>query len=89
MLLAVLVEDGLTIGIAKDELLQPIFLELTPRAVLIGEAVALGIVSGEVEDESFAESLGELCLQVVLLVVVGIVSIASIGRATPRGVWRM
>ena len=38
----------------------------------------------KVEDEPFAESLGELSLQMVLLVVIGIVPIAGIGWGTLR-----
>ena len=49
LLLAILVEDSSATLITEDELLQPVFLELTPRTVLVGEAVALGIVCGEIE----------------------------------------
>ena len=38
----------------------------------------------KVEDKPFAESLGELSLQMVLLVVIGIVPIAGIGWGTLR-----
>ena len=41
-------------------------------------------MGSEVEDEPFAESLGELSLQMVLLVVIGIVPIAGIGWGTLR-----
>ena len=70
--------DSNAIGITEDELLQTILLELAPRTVFIGEAVALGVVRCEVEDQAFAQTLGELCLIVGLLIVVGIISVTCI-----------
>ena len=41
-------------------------------------------MGSKVEDEPFAESLGELSLQMVLLVVIGVVPISGIGWSTLR-----
>ena len=80
LLLAILAEDSSAILITEDEFLQAVFLELTPRAVLVGEAVTLGIVCGEIEYQALTQTLGELRLIVVLLIVVRIISVASILR---------
>ena len=80
LLLAILAEDSSAILITEDEFLQAVFLELTPRAVLVGEAVTLGIVCREIEYQALTQALGELRLIVVLLIVVRIISVASILR---------
>ena len=63
---------------------RPYSLSLRPRAVLVREAVALGVVRGEIEYQALAQTLGELRLIVVLLIVVRIISVASILRRATR-----
>ena len=73
--------DGLcrAVGLRLREARQPHLGELLLGSVLVVVAVALRIVCRQAQRQPIAELLGELCLVVALLVVVGVLAVACLG----------